>query len=61
MAHQVIPGPISSPAARVLGEAKTAKIPVVDLTETMPLGETHGTWMLRQLDDIRSALISPGS
>jgi len=43
MAHQVIPGPSSSPAARVLGEAKTAKIPVVDLTETMPLGETHGT------------------
>jgi len=27
----------------------------------MPAGETYQTWMLRQLDELRMALISAGS
>jgi len=52
---------ISSLDARVLGEARAANIPVVGMTETMPPGEKYQTWMLRQLDELRSALISAGS
>jgi zinc/manganese transport system substrate-binding protein len=46
---------------RVPNDARAANIPAVGLTEAMPLGKTYQTWMLRQLDEIRSALISPGS
>jgi len=52
---------ISSFGARLLAEAKAANIPVVGMTETMPQGETYQTWMLRQLDELRSALIAAGS
>ena len=47
----------SSVIARVRADAKAANIPVVGLTETMPPGETYQTWTLRQLDELRSALI----
>jgi zinc/manganese transport system substrate-binding protein len=47
---------VSSIAARARDEAAAAGIPVVGLTETMPAGETYQTWMLRQLDEIASAL-----
>jgi zinc/manganese transport system substrate-binding protein len=42
--------------AKLVQLAKTASIPVVSITETMPPGETYQTWMLRQLADLESAL-----
>lgn len=52
---------ISSVTAKAQKEAMAANIPVVGLTETMPPGETYQTWTLRQLDELRSALIFTGS
>ena len=42
-------------------DAKSAHIPVVGVTETMPTGETYQSWMLRQLDEVRMALGGAGS
>jgi zinc/manganese transport system substrate-binding protein len=52
---------VSPATARAQAEAKAVNIPVVGLTETMPPGETYQTWTLRQLDELRSALIFAGS
>jgi len=52
---------ISSITSKVQDDAKAAGVPVVGVTETMPPGETYQTWMLRQLDELRSALIQAGS
>lgn len=48
-------------SAKVEAQAKAANIPVVGMTETLPPGETYQTWMLRQLDELRSALIFASS
>jgi zinc/manganese transport system substrate-binding protein len=52
---------ISPITTKAQADAKAAGIPVVGVTETMPPGETYQTWMLRQLEELRSALISTGS
>ena len=52
---------ISSITTKVQHDANAAGVPVVGVTETMPPGETYQTWMLRQLDELRSALIQAGS
>ena len=52
---------ISPVTTKAQAEARAANIPVVGLTETMPPGETYQTWTLRQLDELRSALIFAGS
>jgi zinc/manganese transport system substrate-binding protein len=52
---------ISPVTAKAQAEARAANIPVVGLTETMPPGETYQTWTLRQLDELRSALIFASS
>ncbi len=49
---------ISPITTKAQADAKAANIPIVGVTETMPPGETYQTWMLRQLDELRSALIS---
>jgi len=40
----------------VLKAAKTADIPVVPVTETLPAGKTYLTWMTSNLDAIQAAL-----
>jgi zinc/manganese transport system substrate-binding protein len=52
---------ISPITTKAQADAKAAHVPVVGVTETMPPGETYQTWMLRQLEELRSALISAGS
>jgi len=52
---------ISPITTKAQDDAKAAGVPVVGVTETMPPGETYQTWMLRQLDELRSALIQAGS
>ena len=52
---------ISSITTKVQHDANAAGVPVVGVTETMPPGESYQTWMLRQLDELRSALIQAGS
>jgi zinc/manganese transport system substrate-binding protein len=52
---------ISPIIAKAQADAKAANVPTVGVTETMPPGETYQTWMLRQLDEVRSALIAAGS
>ena len=48
----------STPAtAKLLDLAKKASIPVVAVTETMPVGETYQSWMLKQLSALERALI----
>ena len=49
---------ISPITTKAQADAKAANIPVVGVTETMPHGETYQTWMLRELDELRMALIS---
>jgi zinc/manganese transport system substrate-binding protein len=41
---------------KLLDEAKQANIPVVSVTETMPLQKTYQTWMMGQLTDLQNAL-----
>jgi zinc/manganese transport system substrate-binding protein len=41
--------------------ARTAKIPVVGVTETAPPGMTYQDWMLTQLNDTEKALAGPSS
>ena len=52
---------ISPITTKVQADARAANVPIVGVTETMPPGETYQTWMLRQLDELRSALIKSGS
>jgi len=52
---------ISPITTKAQADAKAANVPIVGVTETMPPGETYQTWMLRQLDELRSALISATS
>ena len=52
---------VSPITTRAQADAKAARVPIVGVTETMPQGESYQTWMLRQLDELRSALIAAGS
>ena len=52
---------ISPMTTRALADARAANVPAVGVTETMPRGETYQAWMLRQLDEVLSALRSAGS
>ena len=52
---------VSAITTREQDDARAAGIPVVGVTETMPRGETYQTWMLRQLDEVRTALGGSGS
>ena len=46
---------------RLLAVADKAGVPVVPVTESMPLGETYVGWMLDQLDATARALSAPAS
>jgi len=48
-------------AADQVDAARDAGIPLVGMTETLPPGESYQSWMQRELDELRSALISAGS
>jgi zinc/manganese transport system substrate-binding protein len=52
---------VSPITTKAQSDAKAAGIPVVGVTETMPIGETYQTWMMRQLDELRMALAAKGS
>ncbi len=52
---------VSPITTKAQNDAKASGVPIVGVTETMPAGETYQTWMLRQLDELRMALISAGS
>ena len=52
---------VSAITTKAQDDAKAAGIPVVGVTETMPTGESYQSWMLRQLDEVRMALIGAGS
>ena len=52
---------ISTVTIKAQAEARAANIAAVGLTETVPPGETYQTSTLRQLDELRSALIFAGS
>lgn len=52
---------ISPITTKAQADARAANVPIVGVTETMPPGETYQTWMMRQLDELRSALITAGS
>jgi zinc/manganese transport system substrate-binding protein len=41
--------------------ARAAKIPVVGITETAPVGSSYQDWMLMQLDETQRALAGPSS
>ncbi len=47
--------------ARLQGEARAAKIPVVGVSETEPPDTTYAAWMLGQLDLLDHALAGAGS
>lgn len=46
---------------RLVGLARTAKVPVVGVTETCPPGQTYRDWMLDELDRTEAALGGPAS
>ena len=46
---------------RLVALAKTAKMPVVGITETIPPGLSFQEWMLGQLNDTDKALGGPSS
>ena len=46
---------------RLLATAEEAGVPVVGVTETMPVGATYAGWMLDQLDATERALSTPSS
>ena len=48
---------VSPITTKVQSDAMAANIPVGGVTETMPPGETYQSWMLRELDELRMALI----
>ncbi len=41
---------------KLLNDARTANIPIVPVTETMPAGKTYQAWMLDQLSSLEQAL-----
>ncbi|MBC7801254.1 MAG: zinc ABC transporter substrate-binding protein [Gemmatimonadaceae bacterium] len=49
-------GPV---AQRLLRQARTAGVPIVPVTETLPPGMTYQGWMLSQLDALEAALSAP--
>jgi len=49
---------ISPVTTKAQDDAKEANVPVVGVTETMPVGESYQTWMLRQLEEVRIALVA---
>ena len=49
---------ISAVTTKAQDDAKEANVPVVGVTETMPVGESYQTWMLRQLEEVRKALVA---
>jgi zinc/manganese transport system substrate-binding protein len=52
----------SDPAVeRLLEIAKSAKVPIVGVSETEPAGKTHQQWMLDQLDALDKALSGANS
>jgi len=40
----------------VLSKAREAKVPIVDMTETIPAGQDYVTWMTEQISNLSSAL-----
>jgi len=50
-----------SAAERLRSIARSAKIPVIGVTETEPAGTTYQAWMLRELNRVEWALSQPGS
>lgn len=40
----------------VLSKAREAKVPIVDMTETIPAGQDYVTWMTEQISDLSSVL-----
>jgi zinc/manganese transport system substrate-binding protein len=50
-----------SAAKRLLNIARSAKIPVIGVTETEPLGTTYQGWMLGQLNRLEIVLNQPAS
>jgi zinc/manganese transport system substrate-binding protein len=46
---------------RMLEIARRAKIPVVGVTETEPMGMTYQDWMLMQLAELQNALAQPST
>lgn len=46
---------------RMLDIARRAKVPVVGVTETEPMGTTYQDWMLMQLSDLQKALAQPST
>jgi zinc/manganese transport system substrate-binding protein len=46
---------------RLLAIARTAKVPVVGITETAPAGKSYQAWITGELDAVRSALDGGGS
>ncbi len=47
---------VTPTTTRLLNDAKAQNIPIVSITETMPLGETYQAWMLDQLTTLEQAL-----
>jgi zinc/manganese transport system substrate-binding protein len=52
---------VSAITTKAQDDARAGHIPVVGVTETMPAGETYQSWMLSQLDKVRTALGGGGS
>ncbi|MCB1488025.1 MAG: zinc ABC transporter substrate-binding protein [Bauldia sp.] len=46
---------------RLLAAAQDANVPVVSVTETMPIGSTYAGWMLDELEATEKALSEPSS
>jgi len=49
---------ITAVTTKAPDDAKQANVPVVGVTETMPVGESYQTWMLRQLEEVRMTLVA---
>jgi len=47
---------VTPTTTKLLNDARTANIPIVPVTETMPPGKTYQTWMLEQLNSLEQAL-----
>ncbi len=47
---------VTPTTTKLLNDARTANIPTVPVTETMPAGKTYQAWMLDQLNSLEQAL-----
>lgn len=47
---------VTPTTTRLLNDAKAQNIPIVSITETMPLGKTYQVWILDQLNTLEQAL-----